>query len=213
MNNLSTKQLWESVRGLSQPSKMPCYGYSISAKNCITGGKLKSVKGSTCNKCYALRGNYNWPHMQKVLNERQVLMETDPNWVSNISTLINRKGVPWFRWFDSGDLQSVQMLKNIVEVCNLTPTITHWLPTREYSIVSQFVTNGGVIPSNLIVRLSTLMVDFNPPTALANRLGVYTSGVSTTDQYNCVASKQDNECRDCRACWDKNVPNIVYKKH
>ena len=29
----------------------------------------------------------------------------------------------------------------------------------------------------------------------------------------CPAAKQDNECRDCRACWDPSIKTIKYGKH
>ena len=44
------------VGGLSKPSKMPGWAYGIPAKECKTGSKLRQVKGSTCEKCYALKG-------------------------------------------------------------------------------------------------------------------------------------------------------------
>ena len=50
------------------------------------------------------------------------------------------------------------------------------------------------------------------PTKLAKKLGLTTSGVSP-DGFNCPASKQGNECGECRACWDGSVENINYKKH
>jgi len=29
----------------------------------------------------------------------------------------------------------------------------------------------------------------------------------------CPAPQQDNECKDCRACWDKKVKNVAYLAH
>jgi hypothetical protein len=29
----------------------------------------------------------------------------------------------------------------------------------------------------------------------------------------CIAYKQDNECKDCRACWDTKIKNVSYKQH
>ena len=48
-----------------------------------------------------------------------------------ITKVCDRFGEPYHRWFDAGDLADVAMLKAIVRVCELTPTIKHWLPTRE----------------------------------------------------------------------------------
>ena len=48
----------------------------------------------------------------------------DPRWMDAMVTLINGRHwqpEPVFRWHDSGDVQSVQHLKNIFEVCKRTP--------------------------------------------------------------------------------------------
>ena len=29
----------------------------------------------------------------------------------------------------------------------------------------------------------------------------------------CKAYTRGNQCGDCRACWDKTVKNVSYKKH
>jgi hypothetical protein len=71
-------------------------------------------------------------------------------WVS----IIERENNSYFRWHDAGDIQSIKHLKNIVDVANKTPAITHWIPTREHKIVNDFVKAGNTIPDNLIVRIS-----------------------------------------------------------
>ena len=51
-----------------------------------------------------------------------------PQWVQAMVVLIDKQ--PWFRWHDSGDIQSLEHLEKIFEVCRLTPETSHWLPTR-----------------------------------------------------------------------------------
>jgi len=209
---MTIDEAWKLVAGLSTPSKMPCYGYSIPAKQCITGMKLRNVEGSVCSKCYAMKGNYSFPVIQDCL-ERRFQSLTNPLWVEAMVTLINGKeSSGFFRWHDSGDLQSVQHLANICHVATLTPEIKHWLPTREYSIVSEYLDSGEKIPENLVIRLSALKINGPAPVNLAKRLGVTVSGVKETG-FNCPASLQDNKCVRCRLCWDKNTFQVDYKKH
>jgi hypothetical protein len=111
----------------------------------------------------------------------------------------------WFRWHDSGDIQSLDHLKKIFVVCNLTPDVNHWLPTREASVVA--LVTPEEVPVNLIIRISATKVDGNPPT-----FWPYTSSV-VTEKKTCPAAEQDNKCLSCRACWDKSVPNVAYGKH
>jgi hypothetical protein len=66
----------------------------------------------------------------------------------------------------------------------------------------------GPLPTNLTVRLSAHMLD-----KVAPDLGLPTSTVVTDDTYTCPASVQNNECRDCRDCWNPNVSNVAYKAH
>ena len=49
------KQASEIIGGYTVTSKMPTISYSISAKDCITGSKLRKIKNSVCSDCYALR--------------------------------------------------------------------------------------------------------------------------------------------------------------
>lgn len=204
---------WEAVGGLSQPSKMPCFSYSIPANKCIIGSKLRNVEGSVCHKCYAFKGFYNYPNPKNAL-EKRYLSLNDPQWVANMTLLIGSlESSGYFRWHDSGDIQSIEHFDKICQIARNLPNIKFWLPTREYSIVGEYVKSKKSIPSNLTVRLSAYMVDGPLPTALAKKLNVVSSGVSATDNFNCPASKQNNFCLNCRMCWDKRVKTVIYHKH
>ena len=201
------------VGGLSAPSKMPCRSYSIPAKYCKTGAKLVSVKNSVCSKCYALKGFYNMPNVKAVLEKRYQSIDK-PEWVEAMTIAIRTyEKSGFFRWHDSGDIQSVFHLTKIVQIANNLPDIQFWLPTREYSFVSEFVKLYGNFPSNLTVRLSSLMINGNAPSGIAKVLGLTTSGVSKDNSFSCPASNQGNKCLSCRACWDKSVKNVSYKLH
>ena len=139
--------------GLSNTSKMPSYSINLSALDCITGSKLVNVEGSICFKCYALDGNYkryNLPLKMQLSGKTQNINKLE--WVEAVVYLIdnqgNKKDKNYFRWHDSGALQSIEHLQKIVEVCLLTPSVKHWLPTREYKIVNDFIKQGGKIPRN-----------------------------------------------------------------
>lgn len=216
------KEALKVVHGLSEPSKMPCYGYSIPASSCKIGAMIaKANKNSICGKCYAKRGHYRHKTVQNALERRLVSIQ-NPNWVDAMVYLIN--GMPHFRWHDSGDIMDISHLAKIVEIAKRTPETKHWLPTREYPTIATFVNNAKetakkkkkalrkYIPENLTIRLSAGDFDSKGPVGLAKKLGVGVSGASKTE-YNCPASKQENECKDCRKCWDKKAFSIMYKKH
>ena len=60
----SIKEAEAAVGGLSKPSKMPSFAWSISARRCQTGSKLVNVKGSVCEGCYALKNRYLFNNIQ-----------------------------------------------------------------------------------------------------------------------------------------------------
>jgi len=123
----------------------------------------------------------------------------------------------FFRWFDSGDLQSLKNLKDIVRIALALPHIRFWLQTKEYGIVSEYIERYATFPDNLTVRLSGYMVDKAGPNSLAESLGVTTSEVHTADSapagYTCPAPTQGNKCLDCRACWKATVKTVSYRLH
>ena len=199
---MNTKEAWALVGGLSKPSKMPGWSIGIPAKECKTGSKLRLIPKSVCAECYALKGCYVFQVVQAAQYKRLEAI-SHPDWVQAMTTLINSKKPDVFRWHDSGDVQDLQHLEKIFEVCRATPAKRHWMPTREAWIKDHMAS----CPDNLVVRFSSPMVDQGPVKSWAN-----TSTVSTKSR-SCPAPDNNNECGSCRACWDPLVKNVEYGKH
>ena len=198
------KEARQITGGLSAPSKMPGPAHNLPAWNCITGAKLQKVPGSVCAGCYAMKGRYRFRNVREALDRRLAAL-VHPRWVDAMVVLI--EGQPWFRWHDSGDIQSAQHLKNIFEVCKRTPGTRHWMPTREVKLLK--LTDPAVIPSNLIIRISSHMIDQGPV-----KHWPWTSTVSTKPEDRTrPAPDQGNECGRCRECWARDTANICYGKH
>ena len=137
MNLNEAKQI---IVSLGKTSKMPCPSYNTPATLCVTGSRLRKMKGSTCNGCYAMKGNYLYTNVQEGLYKRFNAFD-HPRFTEAMFYMINHysKKSGYFRWFDSGDLANIHMLEKIVLVCQNTPTIKHWLPTREVKIVKDYL--------------------------------------------------------------------------
>ena len=67
---MNLKEATETVGRLGRAGKMPCPTYNTPAKRCVTGAKLRKVVGSTCNGCYAFKGNYLFPSVEQGLEKR-----------------------------------------------------------------------------------------------------------------------------------------------
>ena len=221
---ISLKEAETVIGGLSRPSKMPSFSWSISARRCNTGSKLAKVKGSVCEGCYALKGRYMFTPIQKALDRRyNQWSDNREKWVDAMIYIMHNKqhiinaGV--FRWFDSGDIQSSAMLDDINTVAWASPTIRFWLPTKEYKLIKDY---DKEIAPNLVIRVSAPMINKSFPEYAYegnNHTYDYISTVYTKDNIDmakgrvCSASKQDNQCGSCRACWNDKVSEVSYLAH
>ena len=191
------------VGGLSVPGKMPCPSINLPASACVTGSILAKVPGTTCHGCYALKGRYRFSSTIKAMNRRLEALQ-DSRWVRAMVVLMeNRK---FFRWHDSGDIQSAWHLARILEVCKQTPDTKHWLPTRESRLL-KFL-DPDTVPKNLLIRLSATKVNGAAPTSWP-----WTSTVTDGQGQTCPAPDQGGKCKSCRNCWTRSVKNITYAKH
>jgi hypothetical protein len=210
------KQAQELVGSVTKTSKMPSDSYSLPAQACITGSKLVNVKGSVCEGCYALKGNYvRYANKIQPAQYKRLESITSPLWVESMIKLIGNK--PFFRWHDSGDLQSVDHLAKIATIARHLVNTTFWLPTREYDIVKDYLKTES-IPVNLVIRMSAMMIDqpAKLPKSLRGQANILTSTVHAKkelDGFKCLAPSQDNKCGSCRACWDNTVTNVSYTAH
>ena len=123
---------------LTSTTKMPCKSYSLPTEACKTGFKMSKIEGSICSSCYADKGFYKvYENNIKPAQFSRLDSITGEFWVSGMVSHIGKD--PFFRWHDSGDLQNLEHLEKIVSVCHATPGTRHWLPTREYGTIKEFI--------------------------------------------------------------------------
>ena len=200
---MKVKEAKEITGSLTRTSKMPGLSYSLPAWECKTGSKLRKVKGSVCASCYALKGNYTRYKAIKAAQYVRLKSLQDSRWIEAMTAQVKRS--EYFRWHDAGDVQDLNHLNKIFEVCRLTPDTRHWMPTRE-AWIKAFLPE---CPKNLVIRFSGQMI--NQP-AIASWPNTSTVSTDPTKR-TCPAPDQNNECKDCRACWNPEVKNICYGKH
>ena len=196
-------------RMLSNTSKLGCKSISLNAKNCKTGSKLAKKKGSVCFGCYALKGCYQFPVVQDAMARRMEFFNS-PNFIPIMVWLLSSLRKKKFRWFDSGDVQSVLMALNILEICRLTPEVKHWIPSKEVKIW-RTVLKIQKLPKNVCLRISSPNIDQEPLKGFENTSTVHKD--KKAFGLECVAYKQDGKCLDCEACFNKKVKNVSYPLH
>lgn len=213
---MNFKEAWELIGGLSKPSKMPWWSYSIPAQACKTGSKLAEIPGTVCYNCYALKGFYNMPNVKDALDRRLKAIE-HPKFEEAFVTVLNdlwaksKTGENRFRWHDSGDIQSLEHLTKINNIAKMTPTIRHWLPTKETALVSEWKKLNGDLALNLVVRHS------HPKVGRAfhktKKELFSTVGASQKWLKQCNAPKQNNKCMGCDHCWNPKIKGVNYHEH
>ena len=201
---MKIKEAKEITGSLTRTSKMPGLSYSLPAWECKTGAKLRNIPGSVCAGCYALKGNYTrYPAIKAAQYVRLEALK-DQRWIAAMVAQIIRQ--KYFRWHDAGDIQDAVHLQKIFRVCELTPETKHWIPTREAQFLKDI--DPDTVPKNLIIRMSSHMVDQGPV-----KFWPWTSTVTSGQDASCPVPNQGGQCKDCRACWDRSVSNVCYGKH
>ena len=145
------KEAKQITGSLTKTSKMPGLSYSLPAWECKTGAKLRKVKNSVCASCYAMKGNYTRYKAIKAAQYVRLAALKDQRWIAAmVAQIIGQK---FFRWHDAGDIQDLEHLNKIFQVCKLTPETQHWMPTREAQFLKEI--QPEVVPENLIIRMSS----------------------------------------------------------
>jgi hypothetical protein len=196
---------------LSKASKMPCRSWSLQALDtCPASRDASGELVDACKGCYATSGNYRFPNVKAPRVHNREDWKRD-SWVADmVSELDNDR---YFRWFDSGDIYDVRLARKILEVCEATPWVKHWIPTRmhkfpKFTLVLQRLQS---LP-NVVLRLSSDSI-------MGETIeGPTTSTIATLEDapkgsFVCEAYTRGGKCDKCRACWDKGISVVTYIGH
>lgn len=188
--------------------------------SCPSGCLLSKNPLSTCAGCFGDDGQYRMnPAVKEKLASNMAKIdealktEVGTNlWIAAMARLIGSKGESgYFRVHDVGDFFRKDYFPMWVAVANALPKWKFWVPTKEFDIAKQY---KDIIPPNLILRVSTPLVD-KPPIQLQG-VDLPTATVHWLEHpygFPCPAPEQGGKCGTCRACWDLSVRNVSYELH
>jgi hypothetical protein len=119
----------------------------------------------------------------------------------------------YFRWFDSGDVYSIDLAEKILAVMQATPWVKHWIPTRmaKFAKFKKILSQMESLP-NVKVRFSSDSVTGEHTSAHGSTI-VPTAADAPRNSFVCQAYQHDGKCNGCRACYDKSVSLIAYPAH
>ena len=163
-----------------------------------------------CSGCYATTGFYQFGPAKAVRADNRLDWQRDA-WVSDMVSALDSQR--YFRWFDSGDMYSIDLAEKMLEVMTLTPWVKHWLPTRmaKFSKFADVIQRMQALP-NVMVRFSSDSVDgvFD---ARHGSVIIPDADTVPAGATLCKAYQHDGKCSGCRACYSKDVPVIAYPAH
>ena len=216
---------------LTVNSKMNVPSYGVHTNNCNVGTGLNNNPKSICHhsNCYAKNGTFRFRSVRlKMLSNMEFL--NSPDFVDTLTYEIKKTRCAYFRWFDSGDINSFEQGVKVSTVCMNTPDVKHWIPTKEtkhFRNAEKYMrTVLNYDYHNAVVRYSAHLIDAAPSKleGIVNTSTVYTHidspGLTRgANDYICRVYDLDEDtgergksCGTCDACWNPSVSNISYIK-
>jgi hypothetical protein len=163
-----------------------------------------------CSGCYATTGCYSFKGTKRVRSENKEAWK-DNEWVDTM--VLSLKKSKYFRWFDSGDLYSVELAEKVYQVMVDTPWVSHWLPTRMYKFAKfRPILDKMQALDNVMVRFSSDEID-GSYTAGLHGSSILPEGKDRDGIFLCRAYENSGKCNGCRACYSKSVPVVGYIAH
>jgi hypothetical protein len=203
----------QSTPKISVTSKLDgIRSWSLQALDTCPGSKNKD--GSlvdACAGCYATTGNYRYPNVIAPRAHNREDWQSDDWVMAMVQSLANDR---YFRWFDSGDMYSIDLARKIYMVMQATPHVKHWLPTRmhKFAKFQPIIELMRQLP-NVVVRASSDSIEGEILTNQSHSSTI-SSFYDDDDAITvCKAYEHGGKCSGCRACWDQSVPVIGYVAH
>lgn len=189
-------------------------------------GNVSSVSlpaGITCDmnapcwklkKCYADRMERYRRNVREAYMTNYQLLRNEPNtyWREVEATIMVSR---FFRFHVSGDIPDRDYLEHIVDIADRNSHCQILCFTKKYSLVNEFLDDGGIIPDNLHLILSIWRdFPFDNPYKLPEAHVRYKDGCCTTTN----GKQCGGNCSNCaitdEGCWTlKRGESIVFDEH
>ncbi len=168
--------------------------------------------------CYATKGNYRFKNVKDshIHNYHEYLSNPE-GYFKDICHAVNNGMVTYayFRWHASGDIVDDKYFEGMVKVAEAQPNTSFLAFTKKFEIVNQFISNGGIIPSNLHIVFSAWGDNFK----IENPHLFPVAHVRFRDENQNKSIPQDalecsGDCTNCLQCWKiQRGQSVVFDKH
>lgn len=155
--------------------------------------------------CYAIRAFKQYPDVRKAweANLWWATMKPD-HYFQEIDHFLTNKNPRWFRWHVSGDILNQDYLDEMVLLAHRHPLTNFLAFTKRHDLKY----DKHPIAQNLIIRFS-----YWPMWGVCtgNELVAYLKDDEEKRFQNGFRCK--GSCKNCKACWNKNVKAIELPRH
>lgn len=178
------------------------------------GGSCPGSKGvEVCKSCYAKGGFYHMP-IVKAAREHNIQSYKHKDFVPNMVKAIGKD--KYFRFFDSGDIESVNLADKIHQICKLCPQTHFWVPTRsdKLSVIQSYTQKLSSLP-NVAMRPSADNIGLK-----SERPGVVSWVINKEDILEAIKQgihicpvtiTSQTSCDTCTMCYtDQKVAYVLH---
>jgi len=169
-----------------------------------------SINAAACSGCYALSGNYRFKNVKDIRAKNKIEWKSE-TWVDDM--IVKLQNERYFRWFDSGDIYSLQLAHKIYQIIKGTPHCKHWIPTRMYKFKKyKYILDKINSLPNAVVRFSSDSIIGEYIPGLHGSVIIPPNKISETKASVCE-SYLTGTCGSCRKCYSKDIQTIAYIAH
>lgn len=172
------------------------------------------AKGVPCGKlCYAAKLCKIYPSVKNAYDRNYTILKEDPaEYWNQVRAAVSV--TRFFRFHVSGDIPTADYWTDVVKTAELFPHTEILIFTKKYSIVNDYITDGGKIPGNLHVIFSEWgLLKIPNPHQLPTAAVIFKETEPANNWKICGGNCTECACAGV-GCWElKKGETIAFYQH
>ena len=169
-------------------------------------------------KCYAQHGCQGFANVQGAYYRNlRLYNDNADDFFEQLYYKVKFSGLPYVRFFDSGDYPDMEFLVRSVEFAKKFPNVKFMAYTKKYYLVNEYLSKGGEIPDNYNIffsawdRLWEVPNPYYLPIAYVKFKDERLTPEIPRNAFHCPG--RESTCSACAVCWNKKVKAVYFDEH